>query len=319
MKKPMSLLLSVCMIVNMAIPSFAQSLLPGEPAENTVEVEMTEEIPPIVIGESEDHAADDEPTSPEDTTEGTTGKDDTVNSDFMEEDTSFCTEIRLTIKDINGTPLPNIQYGLYLLEDESIVCTMESDETGVASSGDIPINKDYYLEETKVPEGILLNKGRFEIKLKDICPPARINVGVRYTPIMGQIKVIKTDEDGLPLSDVKFEVYRASDTDYEFVLDDIVTGEDGIAITQMLPYGDYILSEYETQEGFAAGDEFPVSITNHGEIVELKVVNYYVPTKITITKKGEDGKYIEGAVFGIYKSDTDELVQELTTEPFPKK
>jgi uncharacterized surface anchored protein len=57
---------------------------------------------------------------------------------------------------------------------------------------------------------------------------------VVYDTITGVIKVIKTDEDGNPLSGIGFYVYR-SDTGE--VVDTIYTDQSGEATTITLPYG----------------------------------------------------------------------------------
>ena len=230
-------------------------------------------------------------------------------SDFTGGGTEFFTKIRLTVTDRDGNPIAGAVYGLYS-KDGTLVETLTTDETGTATSGDIPMETDYYVVELTAPEGYQPNSGRHEINLTEVCAPSRIDVSVEYDNIMGRIKVIKTDEDGNPLEGVGFTVYRQSP--WEFV-DDITTGADGTATTMDLPYGTYELSEYNTPDGLAADSWYYATIWEHDATVETTIVNYPAKGDVKITKTGNDGRKIAGAVFEIYSADTDTLVQTVTT------
>ena len=241
--------------------------------------------------------------------EATPTEEITPLSDFTGGGNEFYTKIRLNVTDRNGNPIAGAVYGLYT-KDGTLVETLTTDETGTATSGDVPMETDYYVEELTAPEGFQPNTGRHEIKLTEVCAPSRIDVGVAYDPIMGRIKVIKTDEGGNPLEGVGFTVYRQSPWQQ---VDDITTGADGTATTMDLPYGQYELSEYNTPDGLAADSWYYVSIEEHDVTVETTIVNYPAKGSVKITKTGNDGQKIAGAVFEIYSADADTLIQTITT------
>ena len=310
MKRIVSILMAVCMLVCMAAPAMAQAADVTDAAHQlldsgTPDNDAAEDGP--VIGDSGGVSGNGIPATPSDAEETT--PEMTPFSDFGGGDVTFTTKIRLTVTDRDGNPLANAVYGLYS-SDGTLIQELVTNENGVAESNDVPVDTDYYLEELYAPEGFQPNAERQEIILTEVCAPSRIDITAEYDPIMGRIKVIKTDEDGNLLSGMGFTVYRYSDWTQ---VDDITVGEDGTATTIELPYGEYALEEYNIPDGLAADSDYYVSIYEHGVTVEVEIVNYPAQGDVKITKTGNDGRKIAGAVFGIYNSDTGELVQTVTT------
>lgn len=169
-----------------------------------------------------------------------------LTSDFTDGESTFNTRIRLTTTNKKDEPLKGAVYGLYKAADDSLVQRLTTDSYGVATSNDVPVNTDYYIQEVTPPTGYLSNTGEKEIKLTDTCAPSRIDVTAKYDPITGRIKVVKTNEDGDPLAGVTFKVFLKSP---ETLMDTITTGADGTAISGVLNYGEYELYESEAPEG----------------------------------------------------------------------
>lgn len=307
MKRIVSILMAVCMLVCMAAPAMAQAADVTDAVHQLLDSGAPEDAP--TIGESGGVSGNEaKPATPADAEETT--PDMTPLSDFGDGDVSFTTKIRLTVTDRDGNPIAGAVYGLYRSDNGVLVQELVTDENGVAESDDVPVDTDYYLEELYTPEGFQPNTDRQEIILTDVCAPSRIDVTAEYDPITGRIKVIKTDEDGNLLSGMGFYVYRYSDWTR---VDDITVGEDGTATTTDLPYGEYALEEYNIPDGMAADSYYYAFIYNQDETVELEIVNYAAKGDVKITKTGNDGRKIAGAVFEIYNADTDELVQTVTT------
>lgn len=306
MKRIVSILMAVCMLVCMAAPAMAQAADLTDAAIQLLDSGEPEDAP--TIGDSGDVSGNEIPATPSDGSEP--APDISLFSGFGGGDATFTTRIRLTATDRDGNPLANAAYGLYQ-SDGTFVQELVTDEFGVAVSDDVPVDTDYYLEELYAPEGFQPNTGRQDIILTDVCAPSRIDVTAEYDPIMGRIQVIKTDEDGNRLSGMGFYVYRTSD--YWTQVDDITVGEDGTATTIELPYGDYALEEYNIPEGLAADSDYYVSIYEHDVTVEIEIVNYPAQGDVKITKTGNDGRKIPGAVFEIYNAGTDELAQTVIT------
>lgn len=312
MKRILSLIMALCLLFCTVLPVMAMEngtvsaavMDSGEPTDNTPadltditlpEPETPDTLPMESIGAS--------------TASPSEAPDISLFSDFTEDGAEFYTKIRLTVTDRNGNPIAGVVYGLYR-SDGTLVQELVTDEYGIATSDDVPVETDYYVQEISTPDGFLPNEGQHEIKLTEVCAPSRIDVGVEYDPVTGRIEVTKTDEDGNILSGVGFTVHRYSDWSQ---VDDLITGEDGTDTTIDLPYGEYVLSEYNIPDGLSSNGNEYVNIYNHDETVQITIVNYPAKGDMKITKTGNDGKKIAGAVFEIYNADTDTLMQEINT------
>lgn len=247
MKKLLSTLVALCMLVCMAIPTTVQAADLTDAVNQFLDSGAPEET--STIGNSGDISGNGalQPAAPSDIS---------VYSDFGNGDMTFMTQVRLTTKDRNGNTIAGAIYGLYK-SDGTLVQELVTNKSGVAVSDDIAIDTNYYLEELYPPEGFQSNMGRQEIVLTEVCAPSLIDVSAEYDPIMGRIKVIKTDENGNTLSGMSFIVYRTSDGTQ---VDDIAVGEDGTATTIDLPYGEYGLAEYNVPDGFASSKDYYISI-----------------------------------------------------------
>lgn len=307
MKRILSILMAVCMLVCMAAPAMAQAADVTDAALQLLDSGAPEDTP--TVGDSGSVSGNEAPKPATPANAEETTPDISLFSDFGDGDTTFTTKIRLTVTDRDGNPTPGAVYGLYS-SDGTLVQELVTDEFGVAVSDDVPVETDYYLEEISAPEGFQPNTDRQDIVLTDVCAPSRIDVTAEYDPITGRIKVIKSDEDGNLLSGMGFYVYRYDDWTQ---VDNITVGEDGTATTTDLPYGEYALEEYNVPDGLAADSYYYATIYDQDETVELYITNYKAQGDVKITKTGNDGRKIAGAVFEIRNADTDELVEEVTT------
>jgi len=230
-------------------------------------------------------------------------------SNFTDGDDEFYTRIRLTVTDRQGNPLSGVVYGLYTMGGQ-LVEYLTTDYSGVATSGEVPVDTDYYLKEITAPTGFAPNTGRKEIILTEICAPSLVDIIAEYDPIMGRIKVIKTDEYGNPLSGAGFYVYRS---DNGALADTILTGTDGTAVTGELPYGWYELYEYLVPNGYESDGYYMAMIETDGETAEVYITNYRSRGYVRVNKTGNDDRKIQGAVFSVYDAGTNEWMEDITT------
>ena len=212
----------------------------------------------------------------------------------------FFTRIRLTVTDRQGNPIEGAVYGLYRMDNDMLVEELTTDRYGVATSGDVPADTDYYLLELYTPEGFLPNEERHDIILTDVCAPSRIDVSVVYDPIMGRIHVVKEDEGGNPIAGVGFYVYRVDGWE---LVDTIHTDENGEAWTTMLPWSlsGYELYEFDAPEDFVTGGYYSVHIYNHESDETVQITNYRASGSARIHKTATDGRNVQGAVYSIYR------------------
>lgn len=100
----------------------------------------------------------------------------------------------------------------------------------------------------------------------------------------GNIKVLKVNKDGrAPLAGAEFDVFNADGK----IVDHLVTGTDGTAMTKVLPYGKYSLRETKAPTGFVLSKAtFDTEIIANGDVPLLEITNS------TITKLGSKGIFI---------------------------
>ncbi|WP_330509547.1 SpaA isopeptide-forming pilin-related protein (plasmid) [Clostridium perfringens] len=165
-------------------------------------------------------------------------------------------------------------------------------ENGKAVFNDIK-PADYILEETEAPTGYLItNPVNVTVKPNKVSTVEMVD-----TQIKGEIQILKIDgETQKPLKGAEFEVKNANGERVKT----IISGDDGIAETGVLPFANYVIKEIKAPDKYTLdGKEYPVSITKHMETVKLTVANTKKNGSIEIVKKGDDGKLLEGAEFNL--------------------
>ena len=129
--------------------------------------------------------------------------------------------------------------------------------------------------------------GKVEVK-EDII--SKLNI--TNERIKGKIKIIKTSKDenfingakaGSPIENVKFEVYDSNKN----LVDEIVTNENGTALTKKLDKGIYTIKEVKTAKWYLLNySDFSAEIKANGEVVEVNVTNESEKPGVDIEKTG---------------------------------
>jgi uncharacterized surface anchored protein len=145
---------------------------------------------------------------------------------------------------------------------------------GVALTDELLYGK-YTLTETSTGEAYLLDAAPQEIFVKD--HHKVVELALQNNKKTGQIKIIKTDsETRKPIKDVVFEVMNSD----EEVVAILVTGKDGTAITEPLPYGDYAVKEKVAKAGYILDEAaYEIMIREHEMVYELALQNTPIPPK----------------------------------------
>lgn len=227
---------------------------------------------------------------------------------FSDGDEIFNTYVRLYVQDEDANAVSGAVYGLYN-EYGNLVEQLTTNFSGIAESGQISVDYDYYLEEISTPYGYLPNEGRYDIVLTSLCAPSRVDVYTKSEYIRGYLEVVKTDENGDPLGGCGFEVYRYDNSEY---VGTVTTDSSGRATTGMLRYGEYIFHEIYAPEGYAIGSSYYDSVSEQGETAYVYSSSALVSGSLRISKKGNDGHSLSGAVFSIYDADGD-WMEDITT------
>lgn len=115
----------------------------------------------------------------------------------------------------------------------------------------------------------------------------------KNTPIRGQLQVVKRSADynpinGLPagtlLEGATFEVYNERTG---AKVDTIVSGANGLAVSQQLPLGRYIIREVKAPAHYMVNDTPMTAVLEYsGQIIRFEVTNQSAATGVAITKAG---------------------------------
>nr|WP_283690147.1 SpaA isopeptide-forming pilin-related protein [Clostridium perfringens] len=135
------------------------------------------------------------------------------------------------------------------------------------------------------------------------------NVTVNWTALTGNLKVIKTGDNGELLTGAKFQLKDMNGN----VVGEKVSENGELIFTDILG-AEYILEEVESPKGFLKAE--PVKVTvRAGETTEINVVDTQIKGRVEITKIDEEtGEPLEGAEFEMVKADTNEVVENMTTK-----
>lgn len=243
-------------------------------------------------------------------------------------------EISIQKQDEIGNPLPGAEFALYIpktgwftgedKKDIEFFKAFVMDEKGYGILKDIPAGV-YLLRETKAPEGykpiedILISLYRDGQKgEKD----GRVYYSYHYDavnrPITGWISIQKKAVlDGLPIEDMDLSNAEFTITNEKGeVVDTLVTGYDGIAVSKELPQGTYTIQETKAPEGTVLNGEtktITIDGKDEDDIYTYTHENPVAKGKIQIKKvDGDDpNATLKGAEFDILKEGSTEIADHL--------
>lgn len=196
-------------------------------------------------------------------------------------------------------PLKGVLFGIYakdaikdysgkeIAAADTCVGYAVTDSNGVASCDSKLVRGEYYYKELKTagPQYvmdedlhpftlILANSKISTFNVNETLP-------IKNVLARGNIKVLKVNKDGrAPLAGAEFDVFNADGK----IVDHLVTGTDGTAMTKVLPYGKYSLRETKAPTGFVLSKAtFDTEIIANGDIPLLEITN---STTIKLGSKG---------------------------------
>lgn len=183
--------------------------------------------------------------------------------------------------------LPNIKFNVKYENGENI--------------GDLITDKngEIYIENLKPGKVVIKELETDEIHILDtteynatLIYRETTEIEITNDRIKGQIKIIKTseydnpitgDKAGTPISNVEFEIYNEN----KELVDTIITGKNGIAVTEELDKGIYIGKETKSGKWYVLDEnEFTAEIKEDGEIVEINITNEPEKPSVDIEKNG---------------------------------
>ncbi|SEN91318.1 Cna protein B-type domain-containing protein [Amphibacillus marinus] len=129
----------------------------------------------------------------------------------------------------------------------------------------------------------------------------------------GAVQLVKVNENGTVLEGVIFELQDADGTILQV---DLTTDEDGLLVVDNLKPGQYQFVETATLPGYDLISTpllFEIEL-GQAETLEVEFENSFTPGAVQLTKLGEDGEPLAGAVFTLVDVDENELETGLATD-----
>ena len=169
------------------------------------------------------------------------------------------------------TPLEGVVFELKDA-DGNMIAKLITEKDGIALTDELVYGK-YTVTEKSTGEAYLLDATPHEIFIKD--HQKVVELEVKNAKKQGKIKVIKTDgKTKTPLEGVVFEVI---DSNWKVVAT-LTTDKDGIAVTDLLDYGDYTIREKTAKEGYVLDETVhEIQIREHEKVYELALTNNKTP------------------------------------------
>lgn len=217
-----------------------------------------------------------------------------------------------------------VTFGLYAQEDitaadgsvisaDGLLEIVSVGENGQATCAtDLPFGS-FYLKELSTDSHYLLNGETFPFTFEYGGPSVAVveiaaNDGEAITNelIRGEIHGLKTDENGTGLGGAVIGLFRSDETEFtaENALATTTSADDGSFSFSDVPYGNWVLKELESPEGFVLSDEiFSVTIEEDGQVVEISLANERVYGDLRLTKVDKDypDNKLTGAEFEVYR------------------
>ena len=201
----------------------------------------------------------------------------------------------------------------------TVVDTITTSDKGTAETKKLYLGK-YEVQETKAPEGYLLNTQKYPVELIYADQETEIVYGDVTVPdeiAKGKIRITKTDkETNKPIpSGAEFTVTAAEDittpdgtvrAEKGTVVATLTTDDKGKAETDKLYLGKYVIKETKAPEGYLLNPkEFEVTLAYKDQTTEIVYGDVTVPNQpakgqIEILKKDEEtGNLLSGTEFTV--------------------
>lgn len=160
-----------------------------------------------------------------------------------------------------------------------------TDASGVAETGWLPWGR-YRIEETTVPQHYVDVGFETEVEIRDSGRTCEIEV--ENEPTKGYIRIIKTDRlNGNPIEGVRFDIYE-NDEYGSALVGSMVTDENGVAVSELLRKGRYIVREHGETAGYVFEEIALDAVVKPDETTDLSVTNQPVRVRLKLYKRDAD-------------------------------
>lgn len=218
--------------------------------------------------------------------------------------------------------LKGATYGIYK-EDGTKVSSITTNDKGIVTSGTLPSQGRYYLQEELPSQGYELdtdNRYYFVITKDNLYPTVTVYEKVieRHFDLF---KVFATDKTGFLIGEpnVSFDIYLKSSNKK---VARITTNEKGYA-EAVLPYGKYIVKQVSSTLNHEKIEDFEITINENTEEPYYHLIsNAEIKAKLKVVKIDADSKEVikmSGIKFKIFDLQNNEYVCQNVTYPNAQK
>ena len=160
-----------------------------------------------------------------------------------------------------------------------------TDASGVAETGWLPWGR-YRIKETTVPQHYVDVGFETEVEIRDSGRTCEIEV--ENEPTKGYIRITKTDRlNGNPIEGVRFDIYE-NDEYGSALACSMVTDENGVAVSEPLRKGRYIIREQGKTAGYVFEEIALDAVVKPDETTDLSVTNQPVQVRLKLYKRDAD-------------------------------
>ena len=157
--------------------------------------------------------------------------------------------------------------------------------SGVAETGWLPWGR-YRIKETTVPQHYVDVGFETEVEIRDSGKTCEIEV--ENEPTKGYIRITKTDRlNGNPIEGVRFDIYE-NDEYGSALVGSMVTDENGVAVSELLRKGRYIVREHGETAGYVFEEIALDAVVKPDETTDLSVTNQPVRVRLKLYKRDAD-------------------------------
>ena len=157
--------------------------------------------------------------------------------------------------------------------------------SGVAETGWLPWGR-YRIKETKVPRHYVDVGFETEAEIRDSGRTCEIEV--ENEPTKGYIRITKTDRlNGNPIEGVRFDIYE-NDEYGSALVGSMVTDENGVAVSEPLRKGRYIVREHGETAAYVFEEIALDAVVKPDETTDLSVTNQPVRVRLKLYKRDAD-------------------------------
>lgn len=220
----------------------------------------------------------------------------------------------------NNGEITSVRFGIYAGEDikanngdvipkDALITFANCDKNGsIVFDCDLPVGFKWYAKEIATDAHYILSDTKYEfdteyqgqdIKVIDI----KINndKAIENNLIYGSVKGLKIDRETQEvIKGATFGLFKSDTTELteENAILTVVTDESGIFAFNNVPFGEYLIKELKSADGYLDNEDvFTVTIKDNEQVVELTAINDKVPElKTTATVNGKKEVIAKGEI-----------------------